>query len=99
MPRNKRQGHKQPGTPEADSLPCRVTIVPAPATPTQLAAWRQIWARLLGHIDPIPETPQPQDQIGLGATNIAAVASGLAQVTKEEASERVDALLRGEGGA
>jgi hypothetical protein len=33
-----------------------------PPTPAQLAAWRQLWTRLLGH--PGPETRRPQDWAG-----------------------------------
>jgi hypothetical protein len=33
----------------------------------QLAAWRQLWTRLLGH--QAPETPQPQDWAGPRATD------------------------------
>jgi hypothetical protein len=95
MPKIKAPVHDQHNDREADPIPCLVTIVPAPATPAQLAAWRQLWARLLGHVDPTPEIPQPHDHGITGAVNFATVASGPPQATKE-ASERVDALLPGE---
>lgn len=44
-----------------------------PPTSAQLAAWRQLWARLLGH--PGPETPQPQEDTP-GAVDGATVSSG-----------------------
>ena len=40
--------------------PCHITWRQEPPTPAQRAAWRQLWARLLGHIS--PETPQPQEE-------------------------------------
>jgi hypothetical protein len=95
MPKIKAPVHDQFDDREADALPCRVTIVPAPATPAQLAAWRQLWARLLGDVDSTPEKSHPQPHEGTGAVNLAAVENGPAQMTKEEASARVDAL-RGE---
>jgi|RhiMetdeSRZDD1v2_1073273.scaffolds.fasta_scaffold221442_2 hypothetical protein len=95
MPKIKAPVHDQHNDREADPIPCLVTIVPAPATPAQLAAWRQLWARLLGHVGSTPEIPQPQDHVCPGAVNFATVASGPPQATKE-ASERVDALPRGE---
>ena len=53
-----------------------ITWHTTPPTPAQLVAWRWLWTRPLGHTDPGPETPQPQDHRGTGATNFAAVASG-----------------------
>ena len=60
MPRIKAPVHEQLDEREAAILPCRVTIASAPATPAQWAAWRQLWARLLRHVDTTAETPQPQ---------------------------------------
>ena len=47
-----------------------------PPSPAQMAAWRWLWARLLGHVDPTPEIPQPQDQGGPRAIDWATVSSG-----------------------
>jgi hypothetical protein len=55
-----------------------------PPTPAQLQAWRQLWARLLGDVDPTPAAPQPRDHGSTGAATVT------------EASTQVDALLRGE---
>jgi hypothetical protein len=52
-----------------------VTWHTTPPTPAQLAAWRQLWARLLGHVEPAPETRQPQEDTP-GASNDTAVISG-----------------------
>jgi hypothetical protein len=46
-----------------------------PPTPAQLAAWRQLWARLLGPVERDPETPQPQE-LNPGAVDCATVSSG-----------------------
>jgi hypothetical protein len=53
--------------------PCRITWRRESPTPAQRAAWRQLWARLLGH--PGPETPQPQEDTP-GAVDSATVNGG-----------------------
>ena len=53
--------------------PCPITWRQEPPTPAQRAAWRQLWARLLGH--PGPETPQPQEETPR-AVDGATVSSG-----------------------
>ena len=55
---------------------CHITWHPTPPTPAQEQAWRWLWARLLGHIAPGPETPQPQDLRGPEAATVATVDSG-----------------------
>lgn len=47
-----------------------------PPSPSQLAAWNWLWARLLSHVAPGPETPQPQDRGAPGAATVATVDSG-----------------------
>jgi hypothetical protein len=51
----------------------RVTWHTTPPSTAQRAAWRQLWARLLGH--PGPETPQPQADTP-GAVDSATVSGG-----------------------
>jgi hypothetical protein len=53
--------------------PCHITWRQEPPTPAQLAAWHQLWARLLGH--PGPETRQPQEDTP-GAVDGATVSGG-----------------------
>jgi hypothetical protein len=53
--------------------PCHITWRHEPPTPAQLAAWRQLWARLLSQ--PGPETPQPQE-VSPGAVDCATVRGG-----------------------
>jgi hypothetical protein len=53
--------------------PCHISWRQEPPTPAQLAAWRQLWTRLLGH--PGPETPQPQEDTP-GAIDGATVSGG-----------------------
>jgi hypothetical protein len=57
------------------SEPCHITWRQAPPTPAQLAAWRQLWARLLGPVERDPETPQPQE-LNPGAVDGATVSGG-----------------------
>ena len=52
-----------------------ITWHTTPPSPAQLAAWRQLWARLLGPIESGPETPQPQEDTP-GAANCATVSGG-----------------------
>jgi len=54
---------------------CHITWHETPPSPAQEQSWRWLWSRLLGHVDPCPETPQPQDRDS-GASSVAAVASG-----------------------
>ena len=42
----------------------------------QRAAWDWLWKRLLGHVDPNPETPQPQDHVDPRAATLATVSGG-----------------------
>lgn len=46
-----------------------------PPTPAQLAAWRWLWGRLLGHVELPPEKEQPQAGKP-GAATGATVTSG-----------------------
>ena len=71
MRRSKGKAPSQP-----DTLPCRVIWRNTPPTPAQEQAWRKLWTRLLGHVDPTPETPQPQDPVGPRAAKSATVGSG-----------------------
>jgi hypothetical protein len=67
MCRNKRPGYEQP-----------VNIIwhTTPPSPVQLAAWRRLWARLLGPVNRGPETPQPQDLANPGAAGTMTVSGG-----------------------
>lgn len=47
MQRTRRQRHDQPNNPEADTMPCRMTLMPAPARPVQRQAWACLWRMLL----------------------------------------------------
>ncbi len=69
------QTHSPSDHPEADHIPCCVTLVTTPATPAQLAAWRQLWARLLGHVDPTQEVLRPQE-LSPGAVDCATASGG-----------------------
>ena len=60
------------GTP---SNPVRITWHTTPPSPAQAEAWRWLWTRLLGHIDPDPEKLQPQSPCSEAAT-VATVGSG-----------------------
>lgn len=56
--------------------PVDITWRDTPPSPAQLVAWNALWARLLfGHVDPSKKR-EPQDHVGPGASNGAAVASG-----------------------
>lgn len=48
MRRDKELVHAQPDDPEAGIMPCRMTLVTAPATHAQRQAWACLWRRLLG---------------------------------------------------
>src|SRR5207245_6066299 len=53
-----------------------VTWHATPPTPAQRAAWRQLWTRLLDHVDSGPETPKTQDPVEPEAATVAPVGSG-----------------------
>ena len=53
-----------------------ITWRATPPSPAQLAAWRRLWARLLGPVDRGPETRQPQDPVEPGAAGTLTVSSG-----------------------
>jgi hypothetical protein len=61
MRKGKEQRHEQLDPPHTSTGACRVIWHNTPPSPAQLAAWRQLWARLLGHVGSSPETRQPQD--------------------------------------
>jgi hypothetical protein len=61
---------------QSNNQQVHITWHTAPPSPAQLVAWRQLWARLLGHVDLRPETPQPQDPVGPRAASLATVGSG-----------------------
>jgi len=54
----------------------RVTWRVTPPSAAQLSAWRQLWARLLRHVEGAPETLQPQDLSNPGAATSATVSGG-----------------------
>lgn len=59
---------------QTSERPCHVTWHTTPPSPAQLAAWRWLWARLLGYCG--PETPQPQGSGESGAAPSTAAVSG-----------------------
>ena len=58
------------------SVTPRITWHAIPATPAQLAAWRKLWARLLGHVDTGQETLPYQGHKEGEASTIEAVSGG-----------------------
>lgn len=47
MQRSRKQVHERPNNPEADTPPCCMTLVTAPATHVQRQAWACLWRTLL----------------------------------------------------
>jgi len=69
--------------------PCHITWRRAPPKPAQRAAWRQLWARLLGQ--PGLEVPQPQGDIP--GTVDSATVSGGHNLLKEQDNDSIHRTL------